>query len=264
MARGALVIPTDCSLRARPDCRRYSPPLPLWAIKIKRSARSWLNEWVRVCSVRLIGEDEALPVVVLALILFVAFWRGTLNVPSSFELWGGKQALRWTVLMSLAFAACIATYKVWRSQSEAGQWTRAKFLFNERQFAFTAEWKPEDNGSCKTFSFRAAEPGSLINYKLEFEGPEGRIWGAVLGNYRLSPEDAFVAHAPLANCGKAVIGCDGKLELKCYSMPGSVPAIVRVYVLDWKLFADEWMEFVNTNAATRCVMRGPTIAAKDQ
>jgi hypothetical protein len=174
-----------------------------------------------------------------------------------FEWWGGKQAL-WAVGIYLAFTASVAAYKVWRNQSKVGQWARAKFLFNEPQLAFTTEWQPKDNGTCRVFAFRAAEPGSLVSYKLEFEGPCQRIWGAVLGKYRNSPEDAFVAHAPLANHGKAVIGFDKKLELRCHSMPGTVPSIVRVYVLDWELFADTWMEFESTNTATRCVVSGPT------
>ena len=257
MTCGVLLLPPECRLCARPDRRRYSPPLPLWIIKAKRDARSWLSEWVRISSARLIGEDETLPAVALTLLLFAALWRGSLTVPSAFEWWGGKQAL-WTAGMYLAFTAGIAAYRVWRSKSKVGQWTKAKFLFNEPQLAFTTEWQPKDNEGCRVFAFPDAEPGSLVNCKLEFEGPSQRIWGTVLGKYRNSPEAAFVAHAPLANHGKAVIGIDRKLELRCYSMPGTVPAIVRVYVLDWELFTDTWMEFESTNTATRCVVRGPT------
>lgn len=258
MAKGTLVFPPEIRAVARPDARAPLLRLPLSGIKAKRRCFAWFKEWFIRTLNPVLGRDWLLLAAAMLFALLIFFWNGASEIPTGISSWWAeKQALLWALPIYLVLTAIIAFRVSMRNEGKKGKWLGTKFLYFEPQLALTTEWKPADNGSLKAFRVKDAEPCSLVHYKLEIEGPAHRVWGALLGKYRLSPEERFVAHGPLAPRGKVVVGNDRKLELRCYSEPKTVPVIVRVYLLSWEMFAEEGFEFEQEQTALRCVMKLP-------
>lgn len=262
MPSGQLLLPPDTRLVSRLDKRRWRVIRSLQGVKFARAVRSWFGIWVfDSLTVYVARENWQALIIWLAMAWGGVYFQGADAVPDVAQDYLARlHPLWWVVVSYLAVNAVVALWKMRKSELAKGQWIGTKFLYSAPQIALTTEWTPQMNGGEIVFKFRDAEPLSLVQYKVEFDGAQERIWGMLIGLHRWTSSSEILQTRRVTQYGKATIGNDKKLALRCYSMPGTVPNIVRVYILSWEVNALEAFEF--TSEGTRCVVKVPTVARK--
>jgi hypothetical protein len=153
----------------------------------------------------------------------------------------------------------IAPIKALNAERQLGSWQGARFLYREPQLVLTCEWRAEDNGKFVPIPLKI-DGGLLIDYRIEVDGPTQRINCIVLGAYFFRPSDEVLRTARFDLRGRAVVKKDGSVGLHCFSLPDTVPALVRVYVLAFENDPTKLMDYTDQRTQTRFVVASPDAA----
>jgi hypothetical protein len=159
-------------------------------------------------------------------------------------------SLIWAILLAIG-----TPYRVRRAEKLKGTWAGERFVYREPLLVFTTEWLPTDNGNYPYFDFNDAYPGALLDYKIEVDGPTERINCIVVGAYFFRPVERVLQLARFALHGSVRLQKDRKLALACHSLPETVQAIVRVYILAWEMNETVQLDYTDVRTQTRFVLR---------
>jgi hypothetical protein len=150
----------------------------------------------------------------------------------------------------------IAPIKALKAERELGSWQGARFVYREPQLVLTCEWSPIDNGKFVPTTLKVEE-GLLIDYRIEVDGPTERINCILLGAYFFRPLEDVLRTARFDRRGRVVVKRDGTVGLHCYSLPNTLPALIRVYVLAFENDPKVLMDYTDQRTQTRFVVAPP-------
>jgi hypothetical protein len=122
----------------------------------------------------------------------------------------------------------ISPLQLWKD----GSWSGLEFVYKEPKLAFTTHWIPEDNGAKREFIFSDAPPDSLIWYKIETDGADGRVWGHCVYKDR---ENTLSQYKIGRGINGIRLSSGYKMWLAFHSVPNTRRATIRVYVMSWEL-----------------------------
>jgi hypothetical protein len=164
-----------------------------------------------------------------------------------------------TAMSCWAFIHAIATpFRVLKAERSIGNWQGARFVYAVPQRVLTAQWTPAENENVKMFVVPDVEPGALVDYKIEIDGPTDRLNCVVLGAYYFHPASEMLSTGRFALHGRVRLRKDGSLGLYCFSKPDTLPAIVRVYILAWEIDNNVWVDYTDLKTNTRVVLAPPS------
>ena len=106
--------------------------------------------------------------------------------------------------------------------------------------------------------------GAVVDYKIEIDGPVDRVSSIVCGAYYVYPLSEMLQSSRYALRGKVVVRKDGTLRLKCHSLPGTVPVLIRVYALSWAVDPSLLLEFTDQSKGVRIVVGPPNASGKNK
>jgi hypothetical protein len=155
-----------------------------------------------------------------------------------------------------AIALAISTpYRLRKQESSVGAWSGDRFVYKEPKLILTKEWKSGDNGNYPLFPCPDAYPDSLIDYRIEIDGPSERMNCIIVGAYYIHPIVGTLQSARFDARGRVRLRKDRQLGLACYSRPDTLPAIVRVYMLAWEIDPTTQLDYTDLSTQTRIVLR---------
>jgi hypothetical protein len=157
----------------------------------------------------------------------------------------------------------IAPFKAYAKEMELGSWNGARFVYREAQLVLTREWRPADNGMFMPVPV-PVDAGLLVDYRIDVDGPTERINCVVLGAYFFRPLDDILRSVRFDRRGRAVVKKDGTVGLHCYSLPDSLPALIRVYVLAFENDPGILMDYTDLRTQTRMVLAPPDMVAAQE
>jgi hypothetical protein len=148
-----------------------------------------------------------------------------------------------------------------KEEETAGEWVGDRFVYREPRLVFTKVWSPAENGTYPLFSVREAYAGALLDYRIEIDGPTERLNCVVVGAYYFSPVEPVLTTVKFDLRGRVRLRKDGQLGLACHSLPDTLSAIVRVYLLAWETDPNTQLDYTDLRSQTRFVLRPPDEAA---
>jgi hypothetical protein len=143
-----------------------------------------------------------------------------------------------------------------RAEKNSGSWQGFRFIYREPQLVLTTEWRPSDNGNFVSIPLKI-DGGLLIDYRIEVDGPQDRINSLVLGAYFFRPLEDVLRTTRFNLRGRAVVKKDGSVGLHCYSLPDTLPALVRIYALAFENDPTIHMDYTDERTQTRFVLAPP-------
>lgn len=151
----------------------------------------------------------------------------------------------------------VAPIRALMAEKELGSWKGARFVYREPQLVLTYEWTPNDNGQVIPIPLQI-DGGLLVDYKIEIDGPASRINCIVLGAYYFRPLDEVMKSGTRFDLrGRVVVKKDGTIGLLCYSLPDTLPALVRVYVTAFENDPGVLIDYTDLRTQTRFVLAPP-------
>jgi hypothetical protein len=150
----------------------------------------------------------------------------------------------------------MAPMKALSAEKDLGAWQGFRFIYREPQLVLTAEWRPSDNGNFVPIPLKI-DGGLLIDYRIDVDGPQDRINSLVLGAYFFRPLEDVLRTTRFNLRGRVVVKKDGCVGLHCYSLPDTLPALVRVYVLAFENDPSIRMDYTDERTQTRFVLAPP-------
>lgn len=156
-----------------------------------------------------------------------------------------------------AIQAITAPFKIAQFEKSLGTWSGNRFIYKQAQHVFTKEWSPTDNETLSYFSVPDAIPDALVDYRIEIDGPAERLNCMVFGAYYFRPVAEMLKSARFSLHGRVRLRKDRQLLLNCLSMPDSVPAIIRVYILSWEINHSILLDYTDLRSDTRIVLGPP-------
>jgi hypothetical protein len=253
--KGILVFPSGLqSGRVRGDwCELPSVRIA----KIKSRARAWGRLWLEGLWSPLISANALFAALTAPLALFFGYL-----------LMGPKKMIDKSEMLTIGALAAIAALPIWAaihafiiaparviaSERLLGTWHGDRFIYHKPVQVFTTQWSPSDNGRPKEFKISDVEPGAVVDYKIEIDGPANRLNCIVLGAYMFSPLDGILPLARFALEGRVKLGKGRRLTLLCHSLPNTVPAIVRVSILGWAVDPTTCVDYTDTRTQARIVI----------
>jgi hypothetical protein len=159
-----------------------------------------------------------------------------------------------STIWAIALAFSIP-HRLRKAEAAIGAWSGDRFVYNAPKLILTREWSPTDNGNFPLFHCPDAYPDSLIDYKIEIDGPSDRMNCIVVGAYYINPIAGTLQTARFDLRGRVRLRKDRQLGLACYSRPDTLPAIVRVYMLAWEIDRSTQLVYTDLRTETRVVLR---------
>jgi hypothetical protein len=163
-----------------------------------------------------------------------------------------------TVVASVIWAIVLVIsvpFKVRKETTSVGQWSGDRFVYKEPKRIFTREWNPADNGIYPLFRCPDAYPDSVIDYRIEIDGPTERVNCILVGAYYIHPIPDTLQVARFDLRGRVRLRKDRQLALACFSKPDTLPAIIRVYMLAWEIDPTTRLDYTELRTQTRLVLR---------
>jgi hypothetical protein len=163
-----------------------------------------------------------------------------------------------TAVFCWAIIQTVATpFRVLKEERLLGNWYCTRFVYNQPQRVLTKEWTPTDNDQPQYFAVPDIPPGALVTYKIEVDGPIDRLNCILLGAYYFSPVADMLKSARFALRGKVRLRKDRTLFLNCLSMPNTLPAVIRVFILAWEIDNTILLDYTDDKSGTRIVLGPP-------
>ena len=147
---------------------------PLFLVKARRWVRIWLRIWVRDAIKAIFNREQLLQLFAIPFFLFLVFAaRGPDAMKEQFGIVSAARmallfALPCYLLLNLVFAA----FKVVWEERTKGEWIGRRFVYFEPVLARSEFVMAANNNKISKFRFKDAEPGSMIYYKFQRDGPE--------------------------------------------------------------------------------------------
>lgn len=163
-----------------------------------------------------------------------------------------------TVVASVIWAIVLIIsipFKVRKEMTSVGKWSGDRFVYKEPKRIFTKEWNPADNGIYPLFSCPDAYPDSVVDYRIEIDGPAERVNCILVGAYYIHPIADALQVARFDLRGRVRLRKDRQLGLACFSKPDTLPAIIRVYMLAWEIDPTTRLDYTELRTQTRLVLR---------
>lgn len=203
-------------------------------IKVRRALFHWVEIAVGDTVSVLTDGSQQLQLLITILITYQVFAAGNVAAMAKqvFDLWSGLQPLIVAVPIFFLWKAFLAAFKVRQQEIARGVWRGRQFIYHDPPVIFTTTWTEGENGTHKEFAVEGAEPDSLVQYRIEVEGPKGRVFSHILPpGHRI---DFGGAHGG-GGTGSARLGAGKQLCLWCQLLPHTVPAIIRVHMIAWEV-----------------------------
>ena len=191
-------------------------------------------------------------------LFFISAFLGERGVTTRIDTLGATMLSTIAALPIWAVIQLVMTpFKAIRAENELGLWQEGRFIYRQPQLVLTAEWRPNDNGKFIAIPLKI-DGGLLIDYKIEIDGPVERINCLVLGAYFFRPlEGVLSSGARFELRGRVVVKKDRTVGLHCSSLPDTLPALVRVYVMAFENDPTLLMDYTDLRTQTRFVLRPP-------
>ncbi len=204
------------------------------ATKAKRWVKAWLLLWAGSVRRLLFNAQTLITVISVPLYLWIV---GRLLGPT--EQWT-EIVIQFASIGSVVVAIAVviiligayAAFRVGPEERKRGRWVAGRFVYHEPQLAYSDLISPEDGEKSHLFSWKDAEPGSQIHFKIETEG-------------RRDMTDVHVATSQAQLIGSNFLGkfTSGSLPLnrkreiwmKTLVEPKRDPHSVRVYITGFEL-----------------------------
>ena len=167
----------------------------------------------------------------------------------------------WLALLSFPIwaigCAAFAPHSAIAAERKKGSWDGERFIYFEPRLLVTTEFKETDNGMEAVFNADDIPAGAVVDYKIEIDGGALGVNSIVCGTYYACPQLELLKTFRYALRGKVVVRHDGTLRLICYSPPGSLPTLIRVYALTWTVDLNLLLEFTDEGKGLRIVVGPP-------
>jgi len=139
-------------------------------------------------------------------------------------------ALPCYLLLNLVFAA----FKVVWEERTKGEWIGRRFVYFEPVLARSEFVMAANNNKISKFRFKDAEPGSMIYYKFQRDGPENFL-ALKLMAHPLQLYD-FKSHRDYRyTSGGVRVGNRNEMCLKYFLYEAASPFQLRIYVTSWEV-----------------------------
>jgi hypothetical protein len=254
--KGVLLFPVKFQLRQDkelPPVRTFAATKRHW--RAREIWRAWLRSlWAPFVS------GGALFRYLSVLISLVAIYR-LLGEQAMIERSLGMLNSVWPALLSLPVwaigCALYSPFSAVAAERKKGGWDGERLIYFEPKLLVTTEFKESDNGKEAEFEVDDIPAGTVVDYKIEIDGPVDRVNSIVCGAYYVYPLSEMLQTSRYALRGKVVVRKDRTLRLKCHSLPGTVPVLIRVYALSWAVDPGRLIEFTDESKGVRIVVGPP-------
>ena len=127
----------------------------------------------------------------------------------------------------------LSPFRVHFEEKEKGVWQDGHFVYHEPQLLASFWLGPAESGVIYPVVAQDAEPNSLVSYKIEYETTTDRLKAQIIIHPKQQPLSWDVVSQKTR--GSLRVGKSRTMYLISNSLPETVPASVRIYMLSWDL-----------------------------